>query len=272
MNKLVSSMIAALGCSLVFAGCSVEAVDAESEALGENAEAACANGDGATNPMLALLANAMAKELGRWDIVADFEKFRGHNNQEMLRLKSTAPCSNGCATIKQILAYQDSRLDQVFQFADGTKLSSWSFASRLATGYDVMKACVPGGWCAFEKHKLSFNSTGTGPCSSLNKFGAQKPAGGNLGTPANLRNALKFAEGNGPNPHLAFSSTANSVSIGTSLEFEPGPSNHCTEYNPTTASPRLDGAACSCPGVASPATLKRVTTNPTTPNMLYCRR
>lgn len=271
MNKLVSSVVAAALGSLIFAGCSVETVDADSEAVGENVEAVCANGDG-TNPMLALLANAMAKELGRWDIVADFEKFRGHNNQEMLRVKSSAPCANGCAVIKQILAYQDSRLDQVFQFAEGTKLNSWAFASRLATGYDVMKACTQGGWCKFEKHKLTFASTGTGPCTSLNSFGAKKDTGGNLTTPANLRNALKFAEGNGPNPHLAFASTATSVSIGTSLEFEPGSLHHCTEYNPTSATPRLDGAACSCPGVSAPATLKRVNTNPSTANMLYCRR
>ena len=271
MNKLVSLLIAAAGSSLIFAGCSVETVDAESEAVGENVEAVCANGDG-TNPMLALLANAMAKELGRWELTSDFEKFRGFNNQDMLRLKSSAVCTNGCATIKQILAYQDSRLDQVFQFADGTKLNSWTFASRLVSGYDVMKACTDGRWCPYEKHKLSFTSTGTGPCTSLNTFGAQKATGGNLTTPADLKNALKFMEANGVNPHLAFASTATSVSIGTSLEFEPGPTNNCTEYNPTTATPRLDGAACSCPGVATPSTLKRVTTNPTTPSMLYCRR
>jgi len=271
MNKLISLVFAAAGTSLIFAGCSVEAVDADSEAVGENVEAVCANGDG-TNPMLALLANAMAKELGRWEITTDFEKFRGFNNQEMLRVKAGAPCVNGCAVTKQLLSYQDSRLDQVFRFADGTRLNSWAFASRLATGYDVMKACTQGGWCAYEKHKLSFNSAGTGPCTALNKFGAQKATGGNLATPANLKNALKFAEGNGPNPHLAFSSTATTVSIGTSLEFETSPTHHCTEYNPTTASPRLDGAACSCPGVAAPSTLKRVTTNPATPNMLYCRR
>jgi len=271
MNKLISLMIATAGSSLIFAGCSVEASDSDREALAESSAAACANSDG-TNAMLALIANAMAKELGRWELLTDLEKFRGFNNQEMLRVKASAPCTNGCSLIKTLLQFQDSRLDGLFVLADGTRVNSWTLASRLATGYDVMQACTQNKQCPYEKHKLSFTSTQPGACAALNTYGAQKAAGGNLTTPANLKNALKFTEGNGANPYIAFSSTATSVSIGTSLETEPGTPNGCTEYNPPTATPHLDGAACTCPGVATPSTLKRVTTNPTTPNVLYCRR
>jgi len=270
MNKFLSLMIAATGSALALAGCSVEA--GEAEAVGETAQAACANNDG-TNAMLALLANAMGKELGRWELTTDFERFRGFNNQEMLRVKATAPCTNGCTLIKTLLQFQDSRLDGAFVLADGTRVNSWVFASRLATGYNVMQACsATSNQCPYEKHKLTFSSTAAGVCSLLNTYGAQKATGGNLTTPANLKNALKFTDANGPNPFIAFTSTPTTVSIGTSAEIEPGRPNGCTVYNPPTATPRLDGAACTCPGIAAPATLKRVTTNPTTPNVLYCRR
>src|SRR6187402_757637 len=122
MKKLAPLMMLAAG-GFVFAGCAVDTAD---EPIDESIEAACANQDG-TNAAIALLANAMASELGRWELLADFESFRGFNNQLMLRLKANAPCTNGCVTIKALLAFQDSRLDQKFVFSDGQKLNSWSF-------------------------------------------------------------------------------------------------------------------------------------------------
>jgi hypothetical protein len=252
-------------------GCVAGPDGGDEEVSGHTAQALCENPEG-TNAMIALLANAMASELGRWEILSDMETFRGFNNQLMLRLKAGAPCTNGCATVNSLLQFQDSRLDQRFRFADGTALSSWSFASRLATGYGNQSTCKTNNWCPYEPHKLSFLSSAAGACVPQNTYSAQKPNGGNLLNPANLRNALKFTEGNGPNPFIAFASTATTASIGGGNETstsQAAPFN-CTKLNPPSAVPHLDGAACSCPGVAAPSRLVRVATNPATPNWLYC--
>jgi len=273
MKKFAPLMIAAAAMSTL-AGCVAESGDvASDEMVGQDSEASCANREG-TNAMIALLANAMAKELGRWEALTDFETYRGYNNQLMVRVKAGAPCANSCITVNSLLAFQDSRLDQKFVFADGTKLSSWSFASRLTTGIDNQKTCKQNNNCPYEAHKLTYQSNVPGACDTLSTYLAQKPAGGNLANAANLKNALKFTEGNGPNPYIAFSSTASTSTIDPGNETEPGSTSGtiygCTKFNPTSASPLLDNAACSCPGVASASKLMRQQTTPATPNMLYC--
>jgi hypothetical protein len=97
-----------------------------------------------TNAMLATLAAAMGTELHRFELVNDFEVYRGFNNQEMLRVKQSARalCTNNCRTIDAFLSLQDSRTDGQFVFKDGTKLNSWTYASRLVTGWRNQKVCL----------------------------------------------------------------------------------------------------------------------------------
>lgn len=269
MKKLAPVMMLAMGSAFAFGGCAVETAD---DPLGETVEAACANPEG-TNAMVALVANAMAAELGRWELLTDLEVVRGFNNQAMLRVKAGAPCTNNCATLNALLAFQDSRLDQKFVFADGTKLSSWAFASRMTAGFDAQKACTQNRQCPYEKHKLTFQSTAAGPCDLTSTYGAQKDTGGNLTNPAQLNNALRWVNAAGTNPFIAFASTPTTVSIGNSRETNAANVTFaCTQVSPTSAVPSLDGKACTCPGITAPSTLKRQTTTPATPSILYCRR
>jgi len=191
----------------------------------------------------------------------------------MLRVKAGVPCANSCVTVNGLLAYQDSRLDQKFVFADGTKLSSWSFASRLTTGYDNQKSCKQNNQCPYEAHKLTFLSNVPGSCDTLSTYSAQTPAGANLINAGNLKNALKFTEGNGPNPYISFSATASTTTIDPGNETEGGGTSGstygCTKFNPATAAP-LDGQPCSCPGIAAASKLMRQATTPPTPATLYC--
>jgi len=270
MFKLTHLVIAGTVISAL-SGCVAESENGNEETLSQTSQALCENPQG-TNAMIGLLANAMASELGHWQLLSDMETFRGFNNQLMLRVKAGVPCANGCTTVNSLLQFQDSRLDQKFHFADGTALSSWNFASRLATGWDNQVACKTNNTCPFEAHTLTFLSSAAGACVPENTYTAQKPAGGNLLNPANLKNALKFTEGNGPNPFIQFASTATTASIGAGNETsttQTAPFN-CTKLNPPAATPHLDNEACSCPGVAAPSKLVRVTTNPATPNWLYC--
>jgi len=270
MKKLASLMLLAAGSSFALAGCTLETLD---EDVATSEEAACTNTEG-TNAMVALLANAMAQELGRWELLSDFEVYRGFNNQAMLRVKAGVACANNCATVNTLLQFQDSRLDQKFVFANGQKLSSWAFASRLAAGYDAQKACTQNKQCPYEKHKLTFQTSAAGPCELLYTYGAQKAVGGNLTNAAQLKNALNWTNAAGTNPYIGFSSTATTASIGNSRETNAGTATTvfaCVQVNPTSAPP-LAGRTCTCPGLNPPTTLKRVTTNPATPNMLYCAR
>lgn len=274
MRKFASLIIAAA--TVGFAGCAMDSSDvASNEQIEEQAAVACSNPDG-TNGMIAALAVAIGKDMHRWNLVTDFYEFRGFQNQLMLGITAAgkAACGAGaCPTVANILAFQDSRLDQKAVIA-GTKLSSWSFASRLTAGWEKQKACGQGGWCAFQPHQLGAASSITaGNCntSSLFTFPVTKPGGGALTAAqiAQLNNALVFTTANGTDPFVQFTSNATSVSVGdvggmVPGQTEPGP---CQQYSATN----ISGTACSCTvnGVAA-GTLKN--DQPLAPNTYFCRK
>jgi len=264
--------VAALG----FAGCSMEANDvASNEQVDQQAATACSNPDG-TNGMMAALATAIATDLHRWQVLSDFYEFRGFNNQLMLGLTSAgkAACGGNCPTVANILAFQDSRLDQQAVIA-GTKLSSWSFASRLTAGFDKQKACQqPGGWCPFVAHQFAAaSSIAAGSCntSATYTFPVSKPGGGTL-PPADvtaLSNALVWTTANGANPFVAFASTPTTVAVGDVGGFVPGQSEPgpCQQFSTTN----ISGTACSC--AATGVTAGKLKNDQTlAPNTYFCRK
>jgi len=201
------------------AGCVAESGDASNENVGDVSQAACDNPEG-TNAMIAALATAVSSELHRWEVLTDFYEYRGYQNQLMLGLTSTglAQCGGtGCPETQFLLSFQDSRMDQKITFGTN-KLSSWSYASRLTTGYDNQKSCKINNQCPYEAHKfgapaISVPAPGTTSCATLFTYPVGKPTGGNLVNVSNLNNALKWTYGNGPNPYIAFQPTANTVTI-----------------------------------------------------------
>lgn len=272
MKKFAPFIIAtAVTC---FAGCTMESGDvASNEQTEEQAAVACSNADG-TNGMVAALAVALATDMHRWNVLTDLYEFRGFNNQLMLGITAAgkAACGGNCPTVANILAFQDSRLDQKAVIA-GTKLNSWSLASRLTAGWDKQKACVPGGWCPFQAHQFAAVSSITpGNCntSSLFSFPASKAAGGTLTAAqiAELNNALVFTTANGTDPFVQFTSNATSVSVGdvggmVPGQSEPGP---CQQFSTTN----INGTACSCAvnGIAA-GHLKN--DQSLAPNTYFCR-
>jgi hypothetical protein len=199
----------------------------------------------------------------------------------MLGLTSAglAACgSSGCPFTKVILAMQDSRQDQRFVF-NGVKLSSWSFASRLVSGFDKQVSCNQGKWCPYVPHVFGWQpgdtynnfTTAPGPCDTMFTFGVNKPAAQNhaMLTAAEvngLQNALVWTAANGPNPYIAFQSTASTVSI--------DPTGNLTDPGQTTGAeicqktPRagndLTGTPCTCAAnnIYSNGALQRDTGNP----------
>src|SRR5262249_26025849 len=151
MKKFAPLFIAAAALGSL-QGCATDG-NVTAEQTAEDQAAVCANPEG-TNAAIAALATAITQELHRWQILSDFSVVTGYNNQQMLALTSAglAACGGtGCPLTQNMLALQDSRMDQKVIF-NGVRLSSWSYASRVVTGYGNQKACQQGGRCPFVGH------------------------------------------------------------------------------------------------------------------------
>jgi len=251
MKKFFPLIIAAAGLSSV-AGCSTE-MSSEAEMTAEDQAAVCANPEG-TNAAIAALATAISQELHRWQITSDFYVYRGYNNQAMLGLTAAgkAACGGSCPMTENMLAAQDSRMDQKIIF-NGTRLSSWSYASRLVTGYENQKICVNNGSCAYAAHAFSYNpaTTTPGACDTLFTFPVTKPAsqGGGALTQTQingLANALKWTIGNGPNPYIAFQAGAGTVTIDPGGQMNPPGQTTGSDICQKASNTSLNGQACTC--------------------------
>jgi hypothetical protein len=285
MMKFVSLVVTAAAMSTL-AGCVAETGDTEltEQELGA---LACDNRDG-TNAAIALVAEAMARDLGRWDILNDFETVRGNYNMMEMRLKSTTVCkptSNNCELLRTVLSMQDATTD-LQNTINGQRLNAYAFSSRLVAGVDVMRACVPGRWCPYEPHKLTVKSVGPSACGAdthLTTFTAEKATGGNLVNPANLKNALKFTEANGQNPYLQFASTATTVSIDPGDEIgDPSQAGATVTIDqifspkawPNATNPvQYENVKCVLPThEPAPKEYRMLRNNPKFPGYVYCTK
>jgi hypothetical protein len=275
MKKIASLVLAAAALSS-FAGCST---DTATEMTAEETAALCANPEG-TNAAIAALATAMSQELHRWQIKSDFYVYRGFNNQAMLGLTQAGlnACGGSCPVTSVILGYQDSRMDQKIVF-NGVKLSSWSFASRLVTGYENQGVCQSNGTCPFVPHVFSYDSATTTPgaCDTLFTFGVAKPAsagGGNLTAAqvSQLSNALKWTTGNGPNPYIAFQSTANTVTIDPTGQVNPPGQATGAEICQKVSFTNINGTPCTCAVNNIYANGQLKNDDPLTPRTYFCRQ
>ena len=250
MKKFAALVIATAALSSAV-GCSSETAP---EMTAQEAAAVCANPEG-TNAAIAALANAMATEAHRWQILSDFYIYRGFNNQAMLGLTQAGldACGGSCPITSEILKYQDSRMDQKIVF-NGTKLSSWSFASRLVTGYENQRTEQRAGRLPFPAHTFSFDpATGSAPgaCDTLFTFSVAKPAsagGGSLTAAevSSLNNALKWTTGNGANPYIAFQSTASTVTVDPTGNLNPPGQTTGSEICQKTSLTNINGTPCTC--------------------------
>jgi hypothetical protein len=240
------------------AGCAAQS-GSPNEMTAEDSAALCANPDG-TNAGIAALATAITQELHRWQITSDFYIYNGYNNQQMLGLTSSGlmACGGSCPMTQNILNMQDSRMDQKVIF-DGTKMSSWSFASRLVTGYYNQKSCQQNNQCPFVAHVFGWQSDGTyngfssapGACDTLFTFNVNLPSAQNhapltSAQMSQLSNALVWTTGNGPNPYIAFQTGASTVSIDPTGSLNPPGQTTGSDTCQKFSLINLNGQACTC--------------------------
>lgn len=273
MKFFAPLIIAAAALSSV-AGCSTEA---SSEPTAEDRAAVCANPEG-TNAGIAALAVAITQELHRWNVTTDFYVKTGYNNQQVLALTQAGlnACGGSCPITQEILNMQDSRMDQKVVF-NGVKMSSWSFASRVVTGFGNQQSCQRNNQCPFAAHVFSYNpaTTAPGACDTLFTFPVAKPAsqGGGALTAAQvaqLSNALVWMSGNGPNPYIAYQSTANTVTIDPTGNLNPPGQTTGSEICQKLSLTNINGTPCTCAAnnVYSNGQLKN--NQPLTPKTYYC--
>jgi hypothetical protein len=275
MKKFAALIIASAALSSAV-GCSPEAAP---EMTAEETAAVCSNPEG-TNAAIAALMTAMAQELHRWEILSDFYVYRGPNYQSMLGLTQAGlnACGGSCPITSEILKYQDSRMDQKVVF-NGVKLSSWSFASRLVTGYENQRVCQTAGRCTYASHMHGYNSATTmpGACDTLFTFTVTKRGsmgGGPLTAAevASLQNALVWTTGNGPNPYVAFQSTESTVTVDPTGNLNPPGQTTGSEICQKLSLSSLNGTPCTCAAnnIYSNGQLRN--DQPLTPKTYYCRQ
>jgi hypothetical protein len=260
---LASAMLCFFG--VTAAACSADV--AGEEYLGEEAESlSCANPDGYYSVMAAL-AVATGKELGRWQATTDF--YIDSN----WRLALTATGKSQCAdkTCKNVQAL----LDLQKPAADGTiigtvRLNSAVLQANLFSYFDRQKTCDtrPDNGkldnCPAETHKLTLSSSAPGSCDMDYWFLAKKTTGAALTKPAQLANKLLFA-GYPDNQFLQFRSVGEKVGIDPTGGLNEGgttTSGACSAVCTRISSTSLAGKCCSCNGVNT--TFKRSAWSATT--------
>jgi hypothetical protein len=269
-------MFAALGLASI-AGCSTQA---STEVTAEDTAAVCSNPEG-TNAAIAALAVAMSQELHRWNITTDFYVYRGYNNQEMLGLTQAGrnACGGSCPITSEILAMQDSRMDQKVVFG-GVKMSSWNFASRLVTGFQNQAVCQNAGRCPYlTSHMFGYNSATTRPgaCDTLFTFTVTKnnSTGGGPMTAAQvsqLSNALVWTAPTGINPYIAFQSTAGTVTIDPTGNLNPPGQTTGSEICQKLSLSNINGTPCTCAANNVYSHGQLMNDQPLTPKTHYCRQ
>lgn len=276
MRKLLSWIAAAAAVAGFTSACTV--AEPTEDEIGASSEAWCTNPEG-TNAMIAALAVSIGRELGRWQIPTDFMIVRGTYNQEMLQLTNTGmqQCysrGNQCQNTKALLAFQDARYDQMLEFPGNQKLSSWSYAARLVSGYREQVTCESRpsnnpyqvNNCPAEQHKLTHIGSFPGGCDTYHSFRATAPSGAPLAAPALLKNKLLWAGRD--NPYIAFQSSGDVVSIDPVyglIDVDNTTSGSCSPVCSRVSTSNVAGQCCSCNGRAG-----RFSASPT-PNMYLCR-
>jgi hypothetical protein len=249
-KKILGLSLFALG---IAAGCTEAPMT--SEDIGQNQEALCANGDG-VNSVMAALAVATAKELGRWNPTTDFLPLNRAPWHLQLTATGKARCPGGnCWNTQAILDLQKAPFNSV-KFGS-VVLNSNNLVSTLTARWNEQRNCeLRGGTgatnCTVEQHKLTFKSAQAGACDTIFTFNATTPTGGLLAAPSQLKNKLMYA-GYPSNPFLAFSSTGTTVSIDPTYGLNEAPSSStgsCTPACLKLSASSIAGACCSCNGAS----------------------
>ena len=275
--KMFAPLILAAAALSSVAGCSSQA---STETTAEDQAAVCSNPEG-TNAGIAALAVAISQELHRWNITSDFYVKIGYNYQQQLALTQAGlnACGGSCPITQEILNMQDSRMDQKVVF-NGVKMSSWSFASRLVTGYQNQGVCQSNGTCPFvTAHMFGYNSatTSPGPCDTLFTFTVSKPGsqGGGPLTAAQvsqLSNALRWTAPTGINPYIAFQATANTVTIDPTGNLNPPGQTTGSEICQKLSLSNINGTPCTCAANNVYTNGQLVNDQYLTPKTYYCRQ
>ncbi len=269
-NTAVTSALAA---AALLSACSgnggFDESSAEGDALGQTEQASCANPDG-TNSVMAALAVATAKELGRWEPLTDFYV---SNNE--LRLTSTgrSRCGDGmCRNTQALLDMQKPISEGQVKVSPTVTLSASALRSRLVAKFGEQATCEArpdnhnGSDCPAEDHQLRFMFSQAGSCDTDFWFEATKTTGGPLQYPAQLKNKLLWVDTH--NPYVNFQSSGSMVSIDPTLgliEESTGTAGSCSPTCTKITGASILGACCSCNGI------KKFQRSGLNPYVYFCR-
>ena len=274
MMKFAPLMIAAAAALSSLAGCASQTAP---EMTAEDTAAVCNNPDG-TNAGIAALAVAITQELHRWNLTSDFSIVSGYNGQQVLALTQAGlnACGGSCPLTANILGMQDSRMDQKVVFGN-QKMSSWTFASRLVTGFQNQVSCQQNNKCPFVAHMFTYSpaTTTPGACDTLFTFPVVKPGFTGSLTPAQvsqLANALVWTAPTGINPYVAFQATADTVTIDPTGNLNPPGQTTGAEICQKASLTNIAGTPCTCAANNIYSNGQLLNDQPMTPKTYYCRQ
>jgi hypothetical protein len=217
-----------------------------------NTSSSCPNPDGA-NSVMAALAVATAKELGRWEPTTDFYVSGGE-----LRLTSAGKyrCSDGfCRNTQALLDMQKSSSQGQVRISPTVTLNADALRSRLVAKFGEQVTCESqpdnhdDSDCPAEDHKLRFLYSSSGSCDVEFWFEATTPSGGALSYPHQLANKLLWVDRY--NPYVDFQSSGNKVAIDPTYGLnEDGTtsSGSCMAACTKVTAASVAGQCCTCGG------------------------
>jgi hypothetical protein len=212
----------------------------------------CPNPDG-TNSVMAALAVATAKELGRWEPTTDFYVSGGE-----LRLTSAgrSRCGDGfCRNTQALLDMQKSSSQGQVKVSPTVTLNADALRSRLVAKFGEQVTCESqpdnhdDSDCPAEDHKLRFLHSSSGSCDTDFWFEASAPNGAALRYPKQLQNKLLWVDRH--NPYVNFQISGNMVSIDPTYglnETGATSSGSCTAACTKVTAVNVAGQCCTCAG------------------------
>lgn len=212
-------------------------------------QSSCSDPTG-TDSVLAALAVATARELGRWQPEDDFKVSLGR-----LVLTSTgqARCADGqCWNTRALLDLQSDSARSV-QVRPGVNVDPRTLRIRLTWNHDQQRDCLRSLWrsCRTPAHQFRFLTAEPGACDMNYWFEVRKPDGSPLGSNLDvLKKALIWVDIE-DNSYIKFQSDGTTIAIDPTYGLNPdagAKAGSCSPSCTRVASSNISGQCCSCNG------------------------
>jgi hypothetical protein len=253
LKTLITALITSCTLLALIPGCTVGAATAED--VSETDQALCSNADG-VNSVMAALAVATGREIGRWLPTHDFQWNTTTGKLELSYYGNGRISNKDTSNVKALLAMQDAPAHSV-QMPGGVWLDPVALRAALKANWNDQVNCEANGTCHQEADDLVYSNTEFGSCGVKAFFDVYKSYSTTKITDTtsltNLNDNLTFL-GYPENRMLNFYLRDGQASVDPTIGLTEGGTStsgsctaSCTMYSATSAT----GQCCECNGVTT---------------------